>query len=597
VTRAGGYPDGYGRRGFVAVLCGLMLASFVASLDSTVVSAAVYRIGESLNDLTAQVWVTTAFQITATVSIPVYGKLSDTHGRKPMFLIGLSVFLVGSVLCAFAGSMPMLAAFRAFQGIGAGGILALTSATLGDIVAPRERAKYSGFFVATYAVASLVGPVTGGLLAGRHVLLGVDGWRWIFLINVPIGITACVVIVRVLRPGQQRRRNRRVDVPGTLALITAAVPFLLVAQRGQAWGWGAAASAVCYVIGAVGAVGFVVAERRAGDRALLTLRLFRTRGFAIGAGQSLVSNIGIFASIALVPLYLQLVRGYSPTDAGLLMLPQVAGTLIASVTAGQFTSRTGRYKVLPVTGSVLLVVGMLMLWRLGTTTPLPDMEVAMLLLGFGSGLYAQTITLSMQNSLSQADLGVATSSNSFFWQIGGMTGTAVFLSIAYSTAGGAIRSAYATASAAPAFRAAVDRAAVDEPGQAGPLRLALSGSQSALNDPAFLQRLSPALAQPFRQGFTTALDVAFLISGMVMVLAVVLALLIKELPLRTTVNAAAPETVAGSAAVGKSVAAVRSEAAVGKSGAADRSGVVASGGAAEREPTGTVCARRGCLRP
>jgi predicted MFS family arabinose efflux permease len=374
-------------------------------------------------------------------------------------------------------------------------------------------------------------------------LLGVDGWRWIFLINLPVGLAACAVVTRVLRAGHQRRRHRRVDLAGMLTLMIAAIPLLLVAQRGQVWGWGAPASAACYAIGTLGIAGFLLAERRAGDSALLTLRLFRIHAFAVGAGQSLVANCGMFAIIALLPLYLQLVRGYSPTEAGLLLLPQVAGTLICSVIAGQFTSRTGRYKILPVTGSVLLLAGTLLLWRLTAGTPLPYAESAMFLLGAGSGLYMQTITLSMQNALPQADLGVATSSNTFFRQVGGTAGAAVFLSIAYSTASGAIRTAYATASAAPAFRDAVRQ----HPGQAGSLRLASSGGQSALNNTAFLARLNPVLAQPFRQGFTSALDVAFLVAAAVMAAALVLALLIRELPLRTTV-ATPVTTAAGPAA-------------------------------------------------
>jgi EmrB/QacA subfamily drug resistance transporter len=525
--------DGYDRRQVRAVLAGLMLATFVASLDMTVVAAAMYRIGESLNGLTGQAWVTTAFMIASTVSVPVYGKLSDTHGRKPLFVIAIAVFLAGSAACAFAASMPMLAAFRAVAGLGAGGILALTSAVLGDVVPPRERAKYGGYFVATYAVASLLGPVTGGALAGQSTLLGVDGWRWIFLINLPVGIAACAVVTRVLRAGAQHRRQRRVDLAGTLTLMIAAVPLLLVAELGQGWGWGAPASVACYTSGTLGLAGFLLAERRAGDSALLTLRLFRIHGFALGAGQSLVWAIGMYASIVLLPLYLQLVRGYSPTEAGLLTLPQVAGTLAFSVIAGQFTSRTGRYKILPVTGSVLLLAGMLMLWPLTAGTPLLYTETAMFLLGVGSSLYVQTITLSMQNALPQADLGVATSSNTFFKQIGGTAGAAVFLSIAYSTAGGAIRTAYAAASPAPAFRAA----AAQHPGQAGLLRLASSGSQPALNNTGFLARLSPVLAQPFRQGFTSALDIAFLTAAAVMAAALVLALLIRELPLRTTIAA------------------------------------------------------------
>jgi len=531
-------PDGYGRRQLRMILAGLMLATFVASLDSTVVSVAMYRIGEDLDGLTAQAWVRTAFMITSVVSIPVYGKLSDTHGRKPLFLAAIAIFLAGSVLCAFAGSMPMLAAFRAFQGIGAGGMLALTSAVLGDVVPPRERAKYGGFFVATYAVASLAGPVTGGVLAGQRTLLGVDGWRWIFLINLPVGLVACAVVARVLRAGPQRRRQRRIDLTGTLTLVIAVVPLLLVAQRGQGWGWGAPASVACYATGTLGMAAFLLAERRAGDSALMTLRLFRNHGFATGAGQSLLATTGMYASLSLLPLYLQLVKGYSPTEAGLLTLPQVAGTLIFSVIAGQFTSRTGRYKILPVTGAAVMLAGMLMLWPLTPGTPLGYAEIAMFALGAGGSLYTQTITLSMQNALPQADLGVATASNTFFFQVGSTIGAAMFLSIAYSTADGAIVAAYTRASGSPAFRAAVAR----HPGQAGLLRLASAGGQSALNNTVFLGRLDPVLAQPFRQGFTSALDIAFLVAAVVMAAALILALLIRELPLRTTVHAQPAET-------------------------------------------------------
>jgi MFS family permease len=232
----------------------------------------------------------------------------------------------------------------------------------------------------------------------------------------------------------------------------------------------------------------------------------------------------------LLPLYLQLVRGYSPTEAGLLTLPQVAGTLVFSVAAGQFTARTGRYKILPVTGAVVLLAAMLMLWPLSAGTPLLYTEIVMFLIGAGASLYRQTITLSMQNALPQADLGVATSSNTFFFQIGCTIGAAAFLSIAYSAAGRAIRVAYANASPQLGVVAAA------HPGQAGALRLAASGSQAALNNTAFLTQLNPVLAQPFRQGFSSALDLAFLVAAVVMGATLVLALLIRELPLRTTVH-------------------------------------------------------------
>ncbi|WP_235486243.1 MFS transporter, partial [Frankia sp. AvcI1] len=252
---------GYTHRQIMVILSGLLLGMFLAALDQTVVSTAIYRIGESLHGLTAQAWVTTAFLITSTIATPLYGKLSDLYGRKPFFLFAIAVFITGSALCTFATSMYMLAAFRAVQGIGAGGLFSLALAIVGDIIPPRERAKYQGYFMAVFGTSSVLGPVVGGALAGQDTLLGVAGWRWIFLINVPIGIGALVVVARVLHISHERREHR-IDYPGALTLIVALVPLLIVAEQGREWGWGAGSSLVCYAIGLVGIAAFVVAERR-----------------------------------------------------------------------------------------------------------------------------------------------------------------------------------------------------------------------------------------------------------------------------------------------------------------------------------------------
>jgi EmrB/QacA subfamily drug resistance transporter len=520
----------YSQRQVLVILSGLLLATFLAGLDQTIVAAAMYKIGESLNGLTAQAWATTAFLMTTTVTMPFYGRLSDQYGRKRLFVVAIAVFVTGSALCSLSTSIYLLAAFRAFQGVGAGGIFTLTSAILGGIVAPRERAKYSGYFIGTYAIASVIGPVVGGGLAGQARLLGVEGWRWIFLVNVPIGIIALMVVTRVLHLDHQPR-SRRLDYLGAGTLVLGVVPLLLVAQQGQQWGWASGPSMACYLIGLTGLTGFLWSQARAGDDGLLSLRLFRNRVFAIGVAQSAIGGIGIFGGIVMLPLYLQLAKGYSPTTAGLLILPQVLGMLVCSVLAGQVTSRTGRYKFLPVAGSLVLIASMVMLWRLSAGTGVAYIEVAILLFGAGYGLYTQTITLSVQNSLPQSDLGVATSSNGFFRQMGGTAGAAMFLSIVYSAAPSKIAAVFATARGTAGFLAAAQA----NPGQFAMLRATSSAISSALNNTSFLPHLNPLLAAPFKTGFTEALTTGFLVAVAVMTIAFVLTMCIEEIPLRSAI--------------------------------------------------------------
>ncbi|WNI16478.1 MDR family MFS transporter [Actinacidiphila sp. ITFR-21] len=529
-------PAAYSHRQIMIILSGLLLGMFLAALDQTVVSTAIYKIGESLNGLTAQAWVTTSFLITSTIATPLYGKLSDQYGRKPFFLFAIAVFIAGSALCMLSTSMYMLAAFRAFQGIGAGGLFSLALAIVGDIIPPRERAKYQGYFMAVFGTSSVLGPVVGGALAGQDQLLGIDGWRWIFLINVPIGVLALVVVARVLHVKQDRRAHR-IDYAGAVALIVSLVPLLIVAEQGREWGWGSGTALACYVVGAIGVAGFLFAERRAGDEALLPMRLFRNGVFALGSAQSAIIGVGMFGGITLLPLYLQLVKGNSPTRAGLLTLPLVLGIMALSMVSGQITSRTGRYKVFPIIGCVLLVAGMLMLWRLEADSGLLYVDLAMFVVGAGLGLNMQTIVLAMQNAVPPRDIGVATSSTTFFRQMGGTLGVAVFLSIVYSVVGDKIGAAFADARGGQAFQ----QAAKSHPDQLKMLTSASSGGSGTLNDTSFLNRIDPVLGHPFKVGFTDAIDVAFLVGAAVLVIALVLSTLIKEVPLRTTAAAFAEE--------------------------------------------------------
>nr|WP_255426874.1 MFS transporter [Pseudonocardia sp. C8] len=566
---------------------GLMLGMFLAALDQTVVSTAIRTIADDLSGLSLQAWATTAFLITSTITTPLYGKLSDIFGRKPLFMAAISIFLIGSVACTLAWSMYSLAAFRALQGLGAGGLMSLALTILGDIVPPRERARYQGYFLAVFGTSSVVGPVIGGLLSGVDTFLGIDGWRWIFLVNVPVGLIALVVVQRVLNIPHVPR-PARIDWPGALALTLGLVPLLIVAEQGREWGWTSVSSIVCYAVGAIGLVLFLLAERAYGDAALLPLRLFRTGIFSLSGVINLLIGMAMFGGIAMLPLFLQIVHGATPIESGLMMLPLMAGIMVASVASGQLTARTGRYKIFPVLGTACITGAMLLLWATVTPQiPLGQLFATMALLGLGLGLCMQTLVLAVQNAMPARDMGVTTSTVTFFRQMGGTLGTAVFLSVVFSTAGDRIGEAVRSAAGTDAFRSALtDPAVLANPANAQVVAGLRDGglTSSVLSDSSFLQHIDPRLAAPFQDGFTSSMTLAFLIAACVIALAFVLVLFVKELPLRTMsgAQAARAEAEAGTASdatTGSTVAvtgaAVPAAAALPAATPADTSGTAA----------------------
>jgi EmrB/QacA subfamily drug resistance transporter len=511
-------------RQILTILSGLVLGMFLAALDQTIVSTAIKTIGNDLHDLEAQAWVTTAFLITSTIAAPLFGKLSDIYGRKRLFMLAIVIFVAGSALCGLASSMYELAGFRAFQGIGAGGIMPLALAVIGDIIPPRQRARYQGYMMATFASASVIGPVLGGLLSGTNDFLGVAGWRWIFYINVPIAAFALIVIAKVLKLDYVRR-ERRIDWWGSVMLAVGLVPLLVVAEQGQAWGWTSAASFSCYFLAIAGITAFVWIQHRMGDDALLPIRLFRSPTFAVASAQVTIIGMAMFGGLSVIPLYLQIVKGASPTKSGLLLLPLVGGLMFASLGAGRLISRTGRYKIFPIIGSVLMLAGMGLLITLGADTPLWHTDVFMAIFGIGLGLNMQSLVLAMQNSVPAKDMGVASAASTFFRSVGGTLGTAVFLSILFSQAGSKISREYAAAAGDPAYLAA----AKAQPGQVAALRQHLSGG---LSDTSFLNGLAKPLAHPFFAGFSAAGDVVFAVVAVLLIAAVVLSSCLKEVPLR-----------------------------------------------------------------
>ncbi|MFJ6665097.1 MFS transporter [Streptomyces sp. NPDC091383] len=525
-------------RQIMTILSGLMLGMFLAALDQTIVSTSIRTIADDLHGLSAQAWVTTAYLITSTISTPLYGKLSDLYGRKPFFLAAITIFIAGSAACSFATSMNELSAFRAFQGIGAGGLMSLALAIIGDIVPPRERARYQGYMLAMFGSSSVLGPLIGGFLAGRSSILAIAGWRWVFLVNVPVGIIALFVVAKVLNLPHTRREHR-IDWWGALTIAVGVVPLLLVAEQGQTWGWTSTRSYVCYGIGVVGLVAWVLVERAMGDEALIPMRLFRSSVFSKMSLLSVLIGMGMFGGMMMVPLYLQIVKGVSPTKSGLLMLPLMVGMIAGTMVVGRIISKTGKYKIFPIIGTVLLIAAMLLFhYRVQWDSPLPETMAYMALFGLGLSGCMQILTLAVQNSVEPKDMGVATASATFFRQMGGTAGTAIFLSVLFSTVGDKIGSAFRSAAQTPAFQAALhDPAVRADPANAPVLDMikhpaASGGGSGVLDDSSFIQQLDPRLAQPFKEGFTDAMHVVFLCAAAIMVLGFLVAVWTKEVPLR-----------------------------------------------------------------
>ncbi|TFV60466.1 DHA2 family efflux MFS transporter permease subunit [Geodermatophilus sp. DF01-2] len=505
-------------RQIVTILAGLMVAMFLAALDQTVVSTAIRTIADDLQGYDLQAWATTSFLITSTIATPLYGKLSDIYGRRPFYLFAIAVFVLGSVLCGIAESMYQLAAYRAVQGIGAGGLMSLALAIIGDIVPPRQRSRYQGYFMAVFGTSSVLGPVIGGFFAGQTSLLGMDGWRWIFLVNVPLGALAFAAVFRVLHLPHERREHR-IDWPGALALVTFLVPLLVVAEQGRLWGWTSGRALACYLIGAAGFVLFVVAERAFRDDALLPLRLFRNRSFTVSGLGSIVMGAGMFGGLLLLPQYLQIVQGSSATVAGLQMIPLVAGIMTGAMSSGIAISKTGRYKAFPLIGIALMTAALLaMSVAVGAETSIWTLVPLMVLLGLGLGFNFQPVILAVQNAVSPREMGVATSSVTFFRQMGGTIGTAAFLSLLFTRLPVDIEES-------------LTEAAAEDPRVAQALQSDRLQAGTDLSDTSFIQDLPDYLALPFRTGFSDSIDLVFLIAAGVVAVGFVVFLFLPQLAL------------------------------------------------------------------
>jgi EmrB/QacA subfamily drug resistance transporter len=522
-------------RQIMLVLVGLMSGMFLSALDQSVVGSAMRTIADDLQGLELQAWATTAYLITSTVTTPLYGKLGDIFGRRRLFIFAIAAFVIGSVAAAFSGTMYELAAWRAFQGVGAGGLFTLSLTILADIVPPRERARYQGMFMAVFGTSSVLGPLIGGLFADMNSFLFIEGWRWIFLINLPIGIAAMLMVVSFLHVPHTPRKSK-IDWMGSMAIVIAVVPFLLVAEQGRDWGWTSSMSISMYVTGIVGVIAFIVIERKMGDDAILPLKLFKSATFSMSTGIGVIVGVGMFGGMMTLPLILQIVKGASPTEAGLLMIPMTIGLMIASMSSGIITGKTGKYKIFMVVGTAMMTVSYIYLAQMTYDWEIWQISIGMVVMGLGLGQLMQTLTIAAQNSVEPRDIGVATSSATFFRQIGGTTGVAVMLSLLFASLsergtwiGEEIKK---VVTANPALLTQPENAILQQAGTSGIAEL-------VNKDSSFLQTISPEIANPILIAFTQAGTTVFLAAAAVTAVGFVLSLFVKEVPLRDVSGVAA----------------------------------------------------------
>ena len=518
------------------VLIGLMSGMFLAALDQSVVSSAMRTIADDLDGLALQAWATTAYLITSTVSTPIYGKLGDIFGRRPLFMVAIGIFILGSLATGLAGSMFELAMFRAIQGLGAGGLFSLALTIVADIVPPRERARYQGMFLAVFGTSSVAGPVIGGAFAGVDEILFLDGWRWVFLMNLPIGAVSMFMVLTFLHI-PHNPRPQKIDWWGAVTIVMAVVPILLVAEQGREWGWSSPLAIAMYVTGVSGIIAFIFIERRMGDAALLPLKIFKEPTFARTQLMGFIIGIGMFGGMITLPLILQVVYGASPTQAGLLMLPMVAGLMTASITSGRIMSKTGKYRIFFNVGTGLLLIGYTyMLLVLDATIPIWVVSIGMVIIGLGLGQLLQTTTVASQNSVHGRDIGVATSSITFFRQMGGTFGVAVFMSILFSQVTQKVVAAFDNpATQAGIAEALSDRSVTSDPANAAIIAVLQNGAEGASEitiDSSFLIGADDRLTLPFRIGFVESSLGVFLLATLFVGVAFVISFFIKEIPLR-----------------------------------------------------------------
>jgi EmrB/QacA subfamily drug resistance transporter len=492
-------------REVLIVLPGLLMAILLAMLDNLIVSTALPRIVGELGGVAHLSWVVTAYILASTITTPFYGKLGDMYGRKKFFVAAIIIFLVGSALSGLSQSMAELIAFRAIQGLGAGGLMVGAMATLGDIVAPRERGRYMSYMMVVMMLATIGGPLLGGFITTSF------SWRWIFYINIPLGGAALVYLLATLHL-PVKRVNHKVDYLGGTLLGVAATALILVATwGGTQYPWASVQIIGLAVVTVAAAAGFCVTEMRAAEP-MLPLHVFRDRNFSLSMAMTFLTGLAMFGAMTFLPLFQQTVQGESPTVSGLALTPMMLGVTVTSIVAGQVTTKTGRYKVFPILGGAIMAAGMFLLTGLHVGTTLLESALYYVVLGLGMGFLMQMVSLIAQNSVQQKDMGVASSARMFFQQIGGSLGVAAF---------GAIFARQLTSSLA----------AATGPGA----HVSASGGQL---DPARVNSLPALVRNDVFAAIAHAVQHVFIWALPAAVLIFVLAWFIKEVPLRGRAPAA-----------------------------------------------------------
>jgi EmrB/QacA subfamily drug resistance transporter len=490
-------------RQILTVFSGLLMAMLLAALDGTIVATALPTIVGELGGLGQLAWVVTAYLLAQTIVTPLYGKLGDLYGRKIILQTAIGIFLLGSALCGISQSMGQLILFRAIQGLGGGGLLVTAQAVVGDIVPPRDRGRYQGIFGAVFGVSSIAGPLLGGYFTTQL------NWRWIFYINLPLGVLALGVIAITL-PARPDRVKRAIDYVGAALLaVTLSGIILFTDLGGTTYPWGSPLMITLAVTVVLALVAFLFVESRAKEP-IMPLRLFRNRTFTVTVVSGAIVGVAMFGSVTYLPLFLQIVTGASPTGSGLRMIPMMGGMLVTSILSGQLISRWGRYRIFPITGTAVMTLGLLLLSRMDATTTVLRASLDMMVLGLGLGMVMQVLVIAVQNEVDYRDLGVATSGVTLFRLIGGSFGTAFF---------GAI------------FAAGLERN----------LRKMLPGGLTGGSghgmgiSPRILADLDPALRAVYIDAFTSSLRVVFLTASAIAVVGFGLTWLVPERPLRGSV--------------------------------------------------------------
>ncbi|HET9777259.1 MAG TPA: MDR family MFS transporter, partial [Gemmatimonadaceae bacterium] len=500
-------PEQLGHRQVMVAISGLLLALLLSALDSTIVSTALPTIVGELGGLDHLAWVVTGYLLAQTVVTPVYGKLGDLYGRKRVLQSAIVIFLIGSALCGLSRSMTQLIAFRAIQGRGGGGLNVVTQAVVGDLVAPRDRGKYQGYFGATFGLASIAGPLLGGFFTTNV------SWRWIFYINLPLGIVALIVLAMTL-PHRTSGKTHRIDYAGAALLAVALSGVTLVADLGgTAYPWSSGVMLGIIAASAVALVLFMVTELRAAEP-ILPLHLFGMSAVSVTSILGLIVGFALFGSVTYFPVYLQVVRGVSPTASGLQMMPMMAGMLVTSISSGQLISRTGKYKVFPIVGLAVITLGLWLLSRLTATTSAIHSSSLLMILGLGLGCVMQVLVIAVQNAVDYKDLGVATSGATLFRMIGGSLGTAILGAIFASTLAARLT-------------------------QLGHTGASMTGSQGM--SAATLARLPADARVAYASAFAGAIDHVFLVAGAIAAVGFLVAWLLPDRPLRATIAASAGE--------------------------------------------------------